>query len=204
MLDMGGVLTQKHRLEKVDEMMSLLGLDCSREAFLETYFRLRNEYDRGAIDGASYWEAVGRSFGVGLDASTIRSLVLVDLQSWFNMRPSMLDFLGGVQSRIKRLVLLSNIHFDGAEYIRTGPGTSWASRFDLLILSCDHLLIKPDAAIYELALEKAGVQASEALFVDDNIENVEGALQVGMNSFQFLGEQEFLSTLERDYFLVGK
>jgi putative hydrolase of the HAD superfamily len=199
MLDMGGVLTQDQRTDKVDEMMRLLGLSCPREAFLEVYYAERAEYDRGAVDGAGYWKRVARRLDADLGQVDLPGLVRVDLESWFNMRPAMLDFLGGVRGRVRRIVLLSNIHCDGARYIREGQGRAWAKSFDELVLSCEHMLVKPEREIYELALDVAGSLPSETLFVDDNQVNVEGALAVGLSSFRFAGEADFAATVARDY-----
>ncbi len=113
------------------------------------------------------------------------------------MRQPMIDFLGGVQGRVERLVLLSNIHADGARYLRQGEGRVWAWRFDELVLSCEHGLLKPEIEIYELALDAAGVLPGEALFVDDNPANVEGARRAGLASFRFAGEEDFAATLAR-------
>jgi putative hydrolase of the HAD superfamily len=199
MLDMGGVLTQEQRLDKVDELMRLLDLGCAREAFREVYFAERLDYDRGTADAREYWSRVARSLGARLREEDLPSLVRIDLQSWFNMRSSMLDFLGGAKGRVGRLVLLSNIHSDGAEYIREGEGRSWAAQFHELVLSCEHRLLKPELEIYELAMEMAGALPRETLFVDDNPENVEGALRAGMSSFRFSSEEDFAAKLEREY-----
>lgn len=202
MLDMGGVLTQPHRLEKVDAMMRVLGARCPREAFLEAYYAQRFDYDRGVADGGEYWRRVARVLGLGLLESDIPDLVRLDLESWFNMRPAMMDFLGGIQGRVGRLVLLSNIHFDGARYIREDEGRAWSSKFDELVLSCDHRLLKPEREIYELALRIAGASAEDSLFVDDNPANVEAALELGMSSFRFVDDEDFLARLAPDYELA--
>jgi putative hydrolase of the HAD superfamily len=202
MLDMGGVLTQDHRLEKVDELMSILGAQCTREAFLAAYFAERSDYDRGSIDGAEYWHRVAGALGLTLAPSSPSALVGVDLQSWFNMRERMLEFLGGVKGRVGRLVLLSNIHVDGARYLREGEGRSWVSHFDTLVLSCEHRLLKPEREIYELALDAAGALPYETLFVDDNPENVEAARVAGLSSFRFTGEDDFLARVSTEYQLV--
>jgi putative hydrolase of the HAD superfamily len=199
MLDMGGVLTREHRLDKVDAMTARLGLSCPRERFLEAYYAERFDYDRGSLEGGAYWGRVARALGAALDPTAAGDLVRLDLESWFNMRSAMLDFLGGAKGRLGRLVLLSNIHFDGARYLREGEGRAWAERFDELVLSCEHGLLKPELEIYELALGAAGAQPSETLFVDDNPDNVEGARRAGMSSFRFVGEEDFISTIARDY-----
>ncbi len=202
MLDMGGVLTQDHRLEKVDEIMARLGLSCPRATFLEAYYAERFDYDRGVAEGVDYWARVARALGVPFAPSAFPDLVRLDLESWFNMRPSMIDFLGQARGRVGRLVLLSNIHIDGARYLREGAGRAWAAHFDELVLSCEHLLLKPEREIYELALDMAGVLPSKALFIDDNPDNVEGALSAGLSSFRFVDEIDFQATLARDYELL--
>jgi len=202
MLDMGGVLTQAQRMDKVDELMSILGANCDRDAFRRVYFELRFDYDRGTVDGAEYWRRVARAQGLTLRESDIPKLVSVDLESWFTMRPDMLEFLGGVKHRVGRLVLLSNIHADGVRYIREGNGCSWAGQFHELVLSCEHKLLKPERAIYELALKVSGMSPTETLFVDDNEENVTGAQRAGLSSFRFIDEVDFFARLSSEYEFV--
>lgn len=52
--------------------------------------------------------------------------------------------------------------------------------FDDVVLSCDVGLLKPEPAIYQMALQRLSVRAQDALFVDDLPINVAGAEAVGM------------------------
>ncbi|MFQ5614022.1 MAG: HAD family hydrolase [Anaerolineae bacterium] len=58
--------------------------------------------------------------------------------------------------------------------------------FDSVTISAEEGLMKPDPRIYEIALVRAGVEPGQALFVDDFIENVEGARRVGMQAVHFV------------------
>ena len=58
-------------------------------------------------------------------------------------------------------------------------------RFRAILVSGDEKLVKPDAAIYRLALSRFGVAASDAVFVDDRADNVAGAEAVGMAGIVF-------------------
>ncbi|MEN2786805.1 HAD family phosphatase [Sphingomonas qilianensis] len=58
-------------------------------------------------------------------------------------------------------------------------------RFRGIVVSGDEKLTKPDAAIYRLALERFGLLADQAVFIDDRPENVAGAEAVGMVGLQF-------------------
>lgn len=57
--------------------------------------------------------------------------------------------------------------------------------FDVIVYSAEAGLAKPDPAIYRLALRQLGVAASEAVFVDDVLENVEAARDLGMAGVVF-------------------
>ena len=56
------------------------------------------------------------------------------------------------------------------------------ARFQSVILSSDVGLLKPDPAIYHLALQQLETPPEAALFVDDIAENVRGATAVGLHA----------------------
>jgi putative hydrolase of the HAD superfamily len=182
--------------------MAVLGPEITRETFFAAYWKHRPEYDRGSYDGSAYWRRIEADLGLSLPGSAFERLVQADLGSWFNVRGNMLDFLGGIRARIGRLVLLSNIHADGARYLREGPGRAWAARFDELVLSCEHHLVKPEPEIYEVALSAARTSPGEVLFVDDIAGNVEGAIRAGMSSFRFTNEADFRSRIDTEFELA--
>ena len=51
-------------------------------------------------------------------------------------------------------------------------------------------MIKPDKKIFDLALERIGVKAEEAIFIDDNEKNTDGAKSVGINAVVFCDLEE--------------
>ncbi|VVT25345.1 conserved hypothetical protein [Sphingomonas sp. EC-HK361] len=59
------------------------------------------------------------------------------------------------------------------------------ARFRDIVVSGDEKLVKPDPAIYRLALERFGLRAEEAVFVDDNAANVAAAADLGMIALRF-------------------
>jgi epoxide hydrolase-like predicted phosphatase len=67
--------------------------------------------------------------------------------------------------------------------------------FDLIIGSGDIGVMKPDSRIYRLALEGLGVQPGEAVFVDDFIENINGAHALGMQAIHFLNPAQTMGDL---------
>lgn len=67
---------------------------------------------------------------------------------------------------------------------------TFLTAFDVVIFSADVHLRKPDPRIFHLMIARLGVKAHEAVFVDDFIENIEGAQAVGLKTVWFKGRED--------------
>lgn len=65
------------------------------------------------------------------------------------------------------------------------------------ILSYQEQVIKPDAAIYKLFLERFSLKAEECVFLDDTLANVEGAEAVGIHGIHFVSREQACEELKR-------
>ena len=72
-------------------------------------------------------------------------------------------------------------------------------RFRGIVVSGEEKLVKPDPAIYRLALDRFELSAGDTVFVDDNEANVAGAAAVGLIALHFTDE----ATLRRDLTASG-
>ena len=68
-------------------------------------------------------------------------------------------------------------------------------RFRDIVVSGREKLLKPDPAIYYLALDRFGLKPAEALFIDDREINVEGARAVGMQAHLFVDADDLRARL---------
>ena len=68
--------------------------------------------------------------------------------------------------------------------------------FDHMTISAEIGIAKPDARIYEYALEKLGVQANEALVVDDIQKNIAGCEALGMHGVLFRTPEQALAEVQ--------
>lgn len=59
-----------------------------------------------------------------------------------------------------------------------------------IVVSGEERLVKPDPAIYARALDRFGLRAQEAVFVDDNEANVAAAAAIGLHALHFTGEPQ--------------
>ncbi len=72
------------------------------------------------------------------------------------------------------------------------------ARFQGIVVSGEVKLLKPDPAIYWLALDRFSLRPSETLFVDDRRINVEAALAVGMRAHLFTDAPDLRARLEAE------
>lgn len=73
----------------------------------------------------------------------------------------------------------------------------FADSFDHLTISAEVGVMKPDAAIFQYALEQLEVNPKEAVFVDDFAENVAGCEAVGMHGIHFHSAEQALKDLKK-------
>ena len=72
------------------------------------------------------------------------------------------------------------------------------SRFRDIVVSGEVKLLKPDPAIYWLALDRFRLRPAEALLIDDRKINVEGALAIGMQAHLFTDAADLRARLEAE------
>jgi putative hydrolase of the HAD superfamily len=80
----------------------------------------------------------------------------------------------------------------------------WDAMFDVVVLSCDHGVRKPDPAIYEIVLRELGLPASECVFVDDIGGNLKPARALGMTTVKHTDAASTIAQLDEIFGKVGQ
>ncbi|HTX73038.1 MAG TPA: HAD family phosphatase [Rectinemataceae bacterium] len=201
LFDLGNVLTLPQDQLQVERMRALVGAAVPLGDFRTAYEACRRDYDGGLIDYREYWRRVAARLEVELPDSLLPTLRDTDLRSWFNINPEMLRYVGRLHDAARHLVLISNIHQDGAEYLERSY--AWKDLFAKRIYSCEHRVNKPDARIFRIALAAVDAAPEESLLVDDLPENVLGGRQVGLNAIRFTDVGDLRRKMSRSYRVVG-
>lgn len=104
------------------------------------------------------------------------------------LRPDVIDIMHKLREQGHRVVVLSNTNRLHTTY--------WPEQYpeiraaaDKIYLSQEMGLRKPEPAIYQQVLEQEGFSASEAVFFDDNADNIKGAQQAGITSILVTGKE---------------
>jgi 2-haloacid dehalogenase len=94
-----------------------------------------------------------------------------------------------------KLYLLSN--FSAEKFALIKNRYDFLNIFDDSIISGEHKLVKPDPAIYKLALKKIGRPARECLFIDDSLPNIETARKLGFHTIHYRTPAQLRKELEK-------
>jgi putative hydrolase of the HAD superfamily len=170
-------------------------LDAEEEEFQAAYWKYRDPYDRGALSAATYWETVARDLEKAIDEEVLGRLIDADTAVWTRPNLEMMEWAARLNRAGIKTGILSNIG-DAMELGVLG-------RFPALGGFTHHTfshrlgIAKPDADIYQHAVEGLGVPAGEILFVDDREENIVAARAAGMVAVQYGGHAGFVEEMQR-------
>src|SRR5262249_49673819 len=127
---------------------------------------------------------MARSLGVELAAQDLEHYFAVQHAARrrdFRLRHGVVETLAELKGRGLHLGIVSNI--DEADLQHWIDVAGLRSSFGSLLSSGAAGSCKPDRRIYELALERAGCAAGDALFVGDSLpQDIAGANRLGMRS----------------------
>ena len=190
-IDIGGVLIRVENHDKRHEWETRLGLSSGQvtRAVFDSEEAARAML--GEIPESEMWQSVGRKLGL--------SDVQVDEfhQDFFAgelFDAELAQFIGSLRPRFKTGII-SNAWSDARPILNRKFNLD--GYVDVAIYSAEVKLAKPDARIFHLALERLGVRAKEAVFVDDVLENVEAARALGMCSVQFQNTAQAIADVKR-------
>jgi epoxide hydrolase-like predicted phosphatase len=129
-----------------------------------------------ALDEFERWMA--RTLSEGLEKPLAPEGIQRRMNSGLEPDDRMIEVVLRLRSRGVRTGLVSNSWGKGV-YERERLG----DLFDAVLISGEMGARKPEPEMYLLAAERLGVDPRECVFVDDLLQNVEGARAVGMEAF---------------------
>ena len=77
------------------------------------------------------------------------------------------------------------------------PDVNWELLFDQIYYSHEVGMRKPNAEIFELVLREQGLDPTETLFIDDTLQHIEGAKNVGLQTYHLQKGEEIDEVLPR-------
>ena len=189
--DMGGVLLRtidKKPRKALAERFGTTSEDLESFVFLGPT-SLKSEI--GELSDADHWREVLRRYGQ-------EHLDLKDVYREFfagdGLNQDLLDYAYALKP-VYQIALLSNAWANTRENLK--ESFDFIDHFDISIFSAEVGVRKPDRAIFDIMLDRLGVTAPEAVFVDDMEINASAARSLGMEAIHFISTEETIQQLDR-------
>ncbi|HVS68050.1 MAG TPA: HAD family phosphatase [Mycobacteriales bacterium] len=117
--------------------------------------------------------------------------LLTRMFAGFGHEPAMTEALRHAKAAGLSTALLSNSW--GLDY----PRDRWDELFDVVVISGEVGMRKPEPRIFHLTAERLGLAPEVCVFVDDLAPNIRGAAEVGMIGVHHITPQQTIEELER-------
>lgn len=189
--DFGGVLIRHVDFSGHHKWIERLGLQESNLFNVVYDCEASRLASLGKLTVDEVWVSVAAQFL--LDDAQLEEL-RADFEWGAAMDDELVEFLRSLRPRFKTAILSNS--WPGARDYHTNT-SRLASAVDLLFLSDELGLAKPDPQIYRAALDALGVQPHEAIFVDDLEPNVRGAQDLGMHAILYRSTQQVIEDIKQ-------
>jgi FMN phosphatase YigB (HAD superfamily) len=137
---------------------------------------LLKQSEYGYIDDTTLFKGMAEFTGVPLDE------LRINLTSGFLRNQELVDMVQGLRSHYK-LAMVSNLGRNSSVEFFTPEER--AELFDVVVISGEVGMIKPEPGIFEYACRQLDVEPHEVVFIDDAERHCEGARAVGMQAIRY-------------------
>ena len=148
-------------------------------------------FDRGHYSRSDFYRTMCARLRLNVSSKEFEQL----WTSLFLPEPLLPESLLLSLKRRYRLLMLSNVNEVHFEFI--WKNYPLVRHVEDRLLSYELGCLKPEPAIYRIAIDRAGVRPEEIFFADDRPENVEAARQAGIVATCFQSEQQLRLALSR-------
>lgn len=187
--DMGGVIIHFDENKYYEYLSKKYNVDENK--ITNIMIPLINKFDRGDITLGVLLDSISKNIGIKIPRKSWNYVFDTDATiDW-----QMISLIKSLSKNYK-IYMLTNVN--RSRYFRTNTMLKINNKlFNKKFISCYLHMTKPDRKIYQYVLAKTNLMPNEIIFIDDLIENVNGAREVGINSIVFRGYTDLVSKLER-------
>lgn len=193
--DLGNVLLTFSNERACSQMAVVADVDAGRVESLvlgpHEHSSFLWKFERGDISEDQFYETFCQQLGV---MPNRRELQIAASDMFAPMEQSF-QLIKKLAAAGHRLGILSNTNPWHWQFLTDGRYPTLNEAFEQHVTSFLANSMKPERAVYDFAVQRAGVPAEAVFFVDDRKENVEGAREAGLDAVPYVGHEQLLADL---------
>ncbi|TFB11421.1 HAD family phosphatase [Candidatus Marinimicrobia bacterium MT.SAG.2] len=178
--DLGGVIVNVNFKSPLGKLFDNSGAVSNTSKDESNFSKLLRQYDMGIISAGDFHEKIIDHLDIELSFDEFIRASNDAIEAGDDGIESIVNSL----SKKYKLAILSNTNPVHYEYIK--EKYLIIELFDHILLSYEMGTVKPDAAAYEKLIKTTSVLPSQHLFIDDRIENICAAKEIGMDGIHYI------------------
>ncbi len=194
--DLGGVIVDLDYSNFYKQIIALSPLEKPQTQIMLEFFRQSDLYHQGKMTDEEFYKL----------ACEILQVCMIDQNQFFEAfnsiisnasQPEMISLLKELRSMKKyKLIALSNVNSSHWDYL-LNKKWDFLEYFSEFILSHEVHLTKPDPRIFQLAIEKSECNAEEIVYVDDGLNNIRSANDLGIRGIYFTNVEDLIEEFKK-------
>ena len=172
--DVGGVLLRTTDHSHRQQWEAKLGLQMGELEATILNSEQGHNAQHGIMSEEAHWQWVGEHFK--LNAADLAQLE-IDFWAGDVMDMTLIDYIRSLRPRYQTAIISNAM--SGLRHVLHHKHAI-ADAFDLIVVSAEEGIMKPDARIFDRTIARLECKPEETVFVDDFAHNIAGAEAVGM------------------------
>jgi len=193
--DLGGVIIDLDFSNFYNSIITQSPLNKPQTPIMLEFFRQSDMYHQGNMTDDEFYQL----------ACDLLQVCMLDQSDFFNAFNSIISgYNTDVAELIKKIrdsnqykiLALSNVNSSHWDFILK-KGWEFIDWFDELILSHETHLIKPNPKVFEYAIKKAGCKPKQIVYIDDGLNNIKSAKELGITGIKYTNSEDLLTELKK-------
>lgn len=194
--DLGGVIVNLDYSNFYKQIIALSPLEKPQTRIMLEFFRQSDLYHQGKMTDEEFYK----------HACEILQVCMINQNQFYeafnsiisgSSQPEMISLLKELRDMKKyKLIALSNVNSSHWDYL-LNKKWDFLEYFGEFILSHEVHLTKPDPRIFQLAIEKSGCNAEEIVYVDDGLNNIRSANDLGIRGIYFTNVEDLIEEFKK-------
>lgn len=200
--DLGGVIVDLDYSNFYKQIIALSPLEKPQTRIMLEFFRQSDLYHQGKMTDEEFYKL----------ACEILQVCMINQNQFYeafnsiisgSSQPEMISLLKELKDMKKyKLIALSNVNSSHWDYL-LNKKWDFLEYFGEFILSHEVHLTKPDPRIFQLAIEKSECKAEEIVYIDDGLNNIRSANDLGIRCIYFTNVENLTEEFKKLKILVN-
>jgi putative hydrolase of the HAD superfamily len=194
--DLGDVIVDLDFSRFFNEVITPSPLNKPPSSIYLEFFRQSDIYHQGKITDEEFFKLSSELLEIGNDLTQSHFF-----EAFNSIISDLNDDVVDIVKQIKeynpvKIMCLSNINASHWKYLKKQNWDIWQI-IDEFILSHEIQMTKPDPDIFRYAIKKARCKPKEIVFIDDGLNNIRAALELGFNCIRFTNSDNLVTELKK-------